>query len=244
MKNIKSGFFILLATIITGFLIVNSINLSGTERNISLNALEYKNAVEERSKLYKEIEKIKSENIDYRYKISKYEGSDPEKKEKLVQDMKSQLIDYGAISGITSVKGSGLVVKIKDGDIDLKLDTNEDIARKILHDADMAMVLNELKNAGAEAVAINNHRILSNTGVACFSAAIGFEDHSSVSAPFYIYAIGNPEEMKAALLGENSFIQKLILRNIKVEIELKDEIIIPATSQNTEARYMQRYEEK
>lgn len=244
MKNIKSGFFILIATIITGFLIINSINLNNTGRSISLNALEYKNAVEERSKLYKEIENIKSENIDYRYKISKYEGNDPEKKEKLVEDMKSQLVDYGALSGIASVKGSGLVVKIKDGDIDFKFDTNEDIARKILHDADMAMVLNELKNAGAESIAINDHRILPNTGVACFSAAIGFEDESSVSAPFYIYAIGNPEEMKAYLLSETSFIQKLLIRKISVEIEVRNEIIVPVTKQSVEARYMQRYEEK
>ena len=88
MKNTKSGFFILIAAIITGFLIVNTINLNNTQINISLNALEYKNAVEERSTLYNEIEKIKSENIDYRHKISKYKGNDPEKNKKLVDAFK------------------------------------------------------------------------------------------------------------------------------------------------------------
>lgn len=244
MKNTKARFLILVAAIITGFLIVNSINLSNTVINISLNSLEYKNAVEERSKLYNEIEKIKSENIDYRYKISKYKGNDPGKNEKLVEDMKKQLIDYGALSGITSVKGPGLVMKVKDGDIDMKLDSDREIARKIFHEDDVAMVLNELRNAGAEAIAIDDHRILPNTGVSCYWASIGFEDDSSVSAPFYIYAIGNPEEMKASLLAENSFLQKLILRKIKVEIEVKDEIIVPVTKQSVEARYMQRYEEK
>ncbi|WP_291653692.1 DUF881 domain-containing protein [Clostridium sp.] len=244
MKNIKSGFLILVAAIITGFLIVNSINLNNTQTNISLNALEYKNAVEERSKLYNEIEKIKSENIDYRYKINKYKGNDPEKKEKLVQDMRNQLIDYGALSGITSVKGPGLVIEIKDGDIDSSLDADYEVWRKIFHENDLAMVLNELRNAGAEAITMNNHRILPNTGVKCYSSQIGFEDESMASAPFYIYAIGNPEEMKAYLLAENSFIQKLIIRKIKVEIEVKDEIILPVTKQSVEARYMQRYEEK
>ena len=230
MKNTKSGFFILIAAIITGFLIVNTINLNNTQINISLNALEYKNAVEERSTLYNEIEKIKSENIDYRHKISKYKGNDPEKNKKLVEDMKNKLFDYGALSGITSVKGPGLVIEIKDGDIDRKLDADYEIWRKIFHENDLSMVLNELRNAGAEAITMNNHRILPNTGVKC--------------APFYIYAIGNPEEMKAYLLAENGFIQKLIIRKIKVEIEVKDEIIIPATKQSVEARYMQRYEEK
>lgn len=244
MKNTKSGFFILIAAIITGFLIVNTINLNNTQINISLNALEYKNAVEERSTSYNEIEKIKSENIDYRHKISKYKGNDPEKNKKLVEDMKNQLFDYGALSGITSVKGPGLVIEIKDGDIDRKLDADYEIWRKIFHENDLSMVLNELRNAGAEAITMNNHRILPNTGVKCYSAHIGFEDESSTYAPFYIYAIGNPEEMKAYLLAENGFIQKLIIRKIKVEIEVKDEIIIPATKQSVEARYMQRYEEK
>lgn len=244
MKNIKSTFFILSASVVTGLLIIIGINANNTKINVSLNAVEYKNAVEERSKLYKEIEKIKNENIDYRYKISKYEGNDPEKSKKLVEDMKNQLIDYGALGGITSVKGPGLVIKILDGDINYNLESYYEIWRKIFHDSDAAMVLNELKNAGAEAIAINDHRILPNTGVICYSAAIAFEDQSNVSSPFYIYAIGNPEEMKASLLAENSFIQKLLLRKLKIEISEKDEIVISATKQNTDVKYMEVYQKK
>ena len=50
--------------------------------------------------------------------------------------------------------------------------------------------------------------------------------------------------MKAALLAENGVIQGLLLREIKVEIEEKDEIILPKTRQNTEAMYMERYAAK
>ena len=108
----------------------------------------------------------------------------------------------------------------------------------------MAHILNELRNAGAEAISMNDHRILPNTSVSCYWAFIGFEDESKIFAPFDIYAIGNPEELKATLLAENGIIQKLLLRKIKVEIEEKDEIIISATKQNTEAKYMERYESK
>ncbi|WP_411167948.1 DUF881 domain-containing protein [Clostridium sp. MB05] len=244
MKNLKGKIFILIASIITGILIMINIDLNKTSYNISLNAVEYKKALEERNKLYKEIESIKSENIDYRYKISKYEGNDPEKNKKLVEDMKSQLFDYGKLSGVTAVKGPGLVIKVQDGDIDKVLDTERDIMRKIFHQEDMALIINEARKAGAEAIAVNNHRVLPNTGASCNSAFIGFEDYSREYGPFYIYMIGDPEKMKASLLSENSHIQKLILRKIKVDIEQKDEMIIPATSQNTEAMFMQRYEGK
>ncbi|MDY4253558.1 MAG: DUF881 domain-containing protein, partial [Clostridium sp.] len=69
----KGKGFILLASIFTGFLIINSVDLSEVTKSISsLNAIDYKKAVEERNQLYKEIDNLKSENIDYRYQISKY----------------------------------------------------------------------------------------------------------------------------------------------------------------------------
>lgn len=242
MKNITSKIFILIASIITGFLISNNINLNKIKTSLSLNAVEYKNAAEERNRLYNEIENIRSENVDLRYNINKYEGNDPEKNKKLVEDMRNQLIDYGDISGISDVTGRGVVLKIKDGDIDKLLDTNDDIRRKLFHEADMALVLNEIRKTSAEAISINGHRVLPNTGVNCRWAFIGFEDDSEVWAPFYIYIIGDPEEIKASLLSENNHIQKLILRGIKVDIEIRDEITISKTSQITEPKYMQRVE--
>lgn len=244
MKNIKSKIFILLASIITGFFISNNISIDKTKTNLNLNALEYKNAVEERNKLYNEIENIKNDNVDLRYSINKYEGNNPETNKKIIEDMRNQLIDYGALSGIREVTGSGVVLKIQDGDIDKVLDTNDDIRRKIFHEDDMALVLNEIRKTSAEAIAINDHRVLPNTGVSCYVAFIGFEDQTMESAPFYIYIIGDPEEIKASLLSENSHIQKLILREIKVEIEIREEITIGKTEQITETKYMERVESK
>ncbi|WP_288221311.1 DUF881 domain-containing protein [uncultured Clostridium sp.] len=245
MKNVKARVFILGASIITGFLIVNSINLNGVSSKItSLNAMDYKKAIEERNQLYKDIENIRSQNIDYRYQISKYDNDDPEKNKKLIEDMKNQLGDYSTLSGTTSIKGPGLVIKLEDADIDKKFDTEFEIARKMLHEDDMALLLNDIRSAGAEAISINDHRILPNTAVKCYWAFIGFDDESRIFAPFYISIIGNPEEMKAILLSEDSVIQGLLLRKIKIEIEEKDEIIIPITKQNTEAKYMKRYDEK
>lgn len=242
MKNITGKSFILLASIITGFFISNNINIDKTKTNLYLNAVEYKNAVEERNNLYKELESIRNNNIDLKHSINKYEGNDPEKNKKLVEDMRNQLIDYGALSGIKDVTGRGVVLKIQDGYIDKLLDNNTDIMRKLFHEADIALVLNEIRNTSAEAIAINGHRILPNTGVTCRWAFIGFEDDSQVSAPLYIYIIGDPEEIKASLLSENSHIQKLILRGIKIESEIREEITISKTDQITEAKYMQRVE--
>lgn len=245
MKNIKGNIFILGTSIITGFLIINSVNLNNINSKVqSLNAMDYKKAIEERNQLYKDIEDIKSQNIDYRHQISKYDNNDPDKSQKLIEDMKNQLITYSELSGTSAVKGPGLIIKLEDDEIDKVWDTQSEIARKMIHEDDMALVINDIRSAGAEAISINNHRILTNTNVSCYWAFIGFEDESRVFAPFYISVIGNPEEMKSILLSENSVLQKLKARNIKVEIVVKDEIVIPITKQNTEPKFMQRYDEK
>lgn len=244
MRNVKEMSFVLLPLIIVGFLITISLNFGNIKSSMPLNAVEYKNATEQRNRLYKEIENIKEENIDYMHKINQYRDNDPKKNEKLIEDMKKQLIDYSSLSGSIKVKGPGVMIKVQDGDMDRNLDSDIEILRKIFHEDDMSLILNELRKAGAETISVNDHRILPNTGVKCQWVLIGFEDQSRTSAPFYIYAIGDPEKMKASLLAEDSYIQKLILRKLKVEIEVKDEIIIPPTNQNTEVNYMKRYEEK
>ncbi|MDU5111826.1 MAG: DUF881 domain-containing protein [Clostridium sp.] len=245
MKNLKGKIFILIASVFTGFLIINTIDMNNTSKDIaSLNAVDYKKAVEERNKLYKEIEDIQNQNIEYANKINEYKGTDPEQKKKLIENMKSQLIDYGGLSGISDVKGPGLIIKIQDADIDKVLDTNFQMNMKLFHEDDFARTINEIRYAGAQAISINGHRVLPKTSVSCNWASIGFDDNSTTVGPFYIYAIGNPEEMKAYLLSDNSFIQNLLIRGIKVEIEEKEELIIPATKQFVEAKYMERYEVK
>ena len=42
----------------------------------------------------------------------------------------------------------------------LKRETSYETLSKIFHDNDAAMVLNEIRTAGAEAMALNNHRII------------------------------------------------------------------------------------
>lgn len=243
MKSKSYNIFLLLASIITGIFIISNIGLSKKVVNFSLKSYEYTKAVEERNNLYSEIENIEKDNISMKFKIRSYKGTDKTKTEKLIQDMKNQLKDYGNISGINAVKGSGIVIKINDGDIDTKLHTNDEILRKLFHENDMAMALNEIRNTSAEAILINEQRVLPNTGITCYWAFIAFEDGKGEADPYNIYVIGDPDEMYTYLTAEDGFLQSLSRRGLQVEVEKRDEIIIPQTKQNTEPQFMQRYDE-
>ena len=59
--------------------------------------------------------------------------------------------------GLTDVTGNGIQIKVEDSKVTL---ITEDISMYLVHDADLREILNELANAGAEAVEINGERII------------------------------------------------------------------------------------
>lgn len=77
--------------------------------------------------------------------------------------------------GETEVSGQGVIVKLEDS-IDL------------VHDIDLITVISELKNAGAEAICVNNQRIVSTTAITCDGNVI-LINGEKIGTPFTILAI-------------------------------------------------------
>ncbi|NFH89205.1 DUF881 domain-containing protein [Clostridium botulinum] len=241
MNKSKQTFLIFLTTLILGISISTNINLGEIQSFVELNAKQYKDAIEERANLYKEIGILKENNNEIKDKINDYMKED-EKNDKILEDMKAQILDYELFVGSSQVEGPGIVLKINDASINLEQDSQFEVADKIFHDNDMALVLNELRKAGAEAISVNNHRVIPWTGVICNWAFIGFDDNTMESAPFSIYAIGDPEKLKTALLEDGSHVKELIIRNLYVEIEEKDKITLLPSRATNEIEFMKRYE--
>ncbi|MBN7572690.1 MULTISPECIES: DUF881 domain-containing protein [Clostridium] len=243
MKNNKGFFFVFIATIILGVLISMNFNFKGIQSYSQLNATEYQNAVEERAALYRDIGNLQEDNNEKKDKIRNYAQND-KKNDKILDDMKNQISDYKSFIGSNNVEGPGIILKINDGTTNALEENTDEINNKLLHDNDMALVLNELRVAGAEAISVNNHRILPWSGVICNWAFLGFDDGGMEYAPFNIYAIGDPEKLKAALLEDGSHVKQLMLRKLYVDIKVVDKIIMPPTTANSNVKYMSRDESK
>ncbi|OCB00307.1 DUF881 domain-containing protein [Clostridium beijerinckii] len=243
MKNNKGFFFVFIATIILGVLISMNFNFKGIQSYSQLNATEYQNAVEERAALYRDIGNLQEDNNEKKDKIRNYVQND-KKNDKILDDMKTQISDYKSFIGSNNVEGPGIILKINDGTTNALEENTDEINNKLLHDNDMALVLNELRVAGAEAISVNNHRILPWSGVICNWAFLGFDDGGMEYAPFNIYAIGDPEKLKAALLEDGSHVKQLMFRKLYVDIKVVDKIIMPPTTANSNVKYMSRDESK
>ena len=68
--------------------------------------------------------------------------------------------------GLTDVSGQGIIIKL---DENREVNSNEilNISEYLVHEEDLLYIVNELFNAGANAISINNQRIVSSTSILC-----------------------------------------------------------------------------
>lgn len=100
---------------------------------------------------------------------------------------KNQLDLQGAVAGGTAVTGPGIVVVVDDAE-------GANGAR--VTDEDLRQLVNGLWESGAEAIAINGHRLTSRTAIRSAGSAITV-DYRSLLHPYKIEAIGDTKTLPA-----------------------------------------------
>lgn len=140
--------------------------------------------------------------------------------------------------GKTDLMGQGIEMTLKD-DPDAtreSIGVFDDISDHIIHDADLRYIVNELKNAGAEAIAINGQRVVNTTAITCIGNVIKVNDEKTTS-PFTIKAIGLSESL-AGIDRPGSYIELLREKGIVVTIKKLNSIQIQKYAGAISAKYM------
>jgi len=103
------------------------------------------------------------------------------------------------LAGLTPVQGPGVVVTLNDSKKTLPGKMPPGIAApSLIHDTDINAVINELKAAGAEAIAVNDQRLVATSPVRCAGPTV-FVNNMPIAAPFVIKAIGDPKALAVAM---------------------------------------------
>ena len=132
-----------------------------------------------------------------------------------LENAELQIKKANKILGLSEVKGPGVIVTLKDSKTNSANVLN--INDLLVHDLDVLSVINELKNAGAEAISINDQRIVPTTSISCGGNIIDINGEK-VGTPFVIKAIGLPEQL-AGLSRPGGYLE--ILKGASVGVELK-----------------------
>ncbi|KJS14694.1 MAG: hypothetical protein VR69_16665 [Peptococcaceae bacterium BRH_c4b] len=156
--------------------------------------------------------------------------------------MKDELMLYRIEAGLTGVTGSGVEVTLNDSNMVVQPGGNPNLY--VLHDEDVLEVLNELKAAGAEALAINNQRLLSTSEIRCAGPTILTNKNQRMTPPFVITAIGDPDNMVNSLKMRRGVVDNLQDWGIQVNIKKVSQVTIPAYSGGLSYEYARPADEK
>ncbi len=224
MKKNNPKIIITLFSIILGIFIILQVKMKlEIYKPITINSLQIaKMEVESIKKEIIELEKVEKQKQEELIVLENISKGDDNIIDILNQDLEKNKI----YSGISELKGPGIVISMYDNQE--KRDWWFDINKDVIHDVDILNILNDLKVAGAEAISINDERVIATSEIKCGGPIIRINGRSS-GIPFLIKAIGDTKLLMASVSapGTNGDILKNVY-NKGFEVEVKDKIIIPS----------------
>lgn len=157
--------------------------------------------------------------------------------EKTAQLLETELQQLNEALGKTDVKGEGIVIQLVDK-------KGEPLGDEAYVDAitaeNLLIIVNQLFAAGAEAISINGHRIISTSAI----VDIGYTEFINVNGKripdntYVINAIGNPDYLRSAVLGKGGHVDELKELGHETSVEDSKDISIEKYNGEIKAKYI------
>lgn len=216
--------FALVLVITMQFKIVNESDITSIENmresELSTELANWKTRYDEANKQYE----------DTLSKIEEYKNN-KESNEETRNLMDSELEQINMSLGKTDVEGEGIIITINETD-------NEEI-ESITAD-DLLLIVNALKLAGAEAISINDERIINMSDIVYIDAASVIRVNGErILAPYSIKAIGDSSYMESSLIGNGGVVDDMKKKGQDVIIEKENNVTISKYNGDITIKYME-----
>lgn len=132
--------------------------------------------------------------------------------------------------GYTDVKGPGIILTIADG----KNAAND--KEQVVTYNDLIMAVNELKYAGAEAISLNEERVVNNSFVANISEYMVMNDNR-ISGPYTIKVIGDSKNLESVINIKGGIKDYLESYNKQISYTVENEVYINKYNGNIEINF-------
>lgn len=178
---------------------------------------------EELARIKANYDDIETKLNDTQAKITEYE-TQMESDEDSAKILENELNEAKMYLGYTNVVGQGIVITITDGS-------------RSIESYDLINLVNELKLAGAEAISINDNRVVSTTEIVDIINRYIMVNGKRISGPYTIKAIGDQKYLESGITLKNGYIDEMNANGKKISYETADEVIINAYDGNIEMQY-------
>lgn len=213
--------FVLVAVMFAQFKTVEQTDIAAIE---TMREAELRTTLASWKTKYEEIEKKLDETNE---KIAEYKQKSENDQE--TRDLlESELKEANLLLGKTEVVGGGVIVTLEDND-EAEIDLY-----------DILQLLNELKLAGAEAISINEIRIVNTTDLALVQDTFITIDGNRLNSPYIVKAIGDQVKLESGLMQkESGYMDRMIKPMDKTAtVERSDNIIIPKYEGQMTTKYI------
>ncbi len=161
-------------------------------------------------------DEVKEQNKEVEEKIEEYK----EKKENDIETaslIKEELEQANIILGKTDLTGEGIEITLRE--------IKEDDYTRIKY-TDLLTIVNDLKYAGAEAISINEERIINMSDIVDIGSSFIKINGQRILAPYVIKAIGNKAFLESSLMGTGGAAEQLKKMGHDVQIIQSDNVVI------------------
>jgi len=137
-------------------------------------------------------------------------------------------------AGLTAVTGPGIIIELDDNIADMRANPTDDPNSYIVHYEDLLGIVSDLKAGGAEAISINEQRLITTSELRCVGNVI-LVNTARIAPPFQIQAIGNPNHLTEVVsYGRLNY---LIANRFPVTITTEQNLILPAYKGDLQFKY-------
>lgn len=187
----------------------------------------------ELSKLRKENSQLTQELIALEERLMKLQ-EDKAKEDDSLQAVLADQEKYKLAAGVVEVKGPGVIITLEDPAVDEEIG---DSYSELIYRYDLILELvNRLREAGAEAISINGHRIVNTTEISLAGDNVNING-TPTAPPYAVKAIGKPDTMESALTIRFGILEQMQNYGIRTDMIRQDEIVIPRYSGVITFRY-------
>ncbi|MFJ9443547.1 DUF881 domain-containing protein [Kitasatospora sp. NPDC101235] len=159
-------------------------------------------------------QRLQQEKAELEQSLAKLENSSNQAKEAQEQTRK-KVTELGVLAGTVKATGPGIVLTVDDPQGQVKADMLLD-------------TLQELRAAGAEAIQINDVRVVVNTYFTDLSAGGVQIDGKKVSQPYRFTVVGNPQDLTPALNIPGGVVRTLESHQARATITQQQKVVVDA----------------
>ena len=212
--------FVLVAVMTMQFKVVNITDITSIE---NMRESELRTELATWKEKYEEVNDKYEETAQTITQYEQESSSDTKTSELLANELEQINLSLGK----TDVEGEGITITLKDS------------TENYIKAENLLLIVNALKLAGAEAISINEQRIINMTDIVDINNSFIKVNGQRILSPYVIKAIGNQTYLESGLLGNGGYIDRLQKEEQDVRLEKDKKVKILKYEKEIDTKYIE-----